>query len=360
DTGLIKYFDLKRKVYTPERRDLFPGAGGCYFILASRGCPFSCTYCSNSLYHSIDPRFRKVRKRSVGNILSEMSWARRKGFKSFYIADDSFFSFSKPELEAFGRGYKREIKKPFSVVGLNPKALAAPDADKKLKILLDCGLSDVRIGVQSGSDNTLKVFNRGYKAADVPKMLEVIDRNRKTIWPAPYDTLHVALDFICDAAWETDEDKIATIRLAQKLLRQYSIFFYTLVYLPGTTIYHMAREKGWVSSHEKDIYLRGIAGVDDNIYNRILFLIAVSKERGVTLKDSLIDHLVELSGSDRPRAQEMVDSIVECINGVEMHHKVNLAHAAIHPYLTGFNEWTKTKGDVGRKVLFRSYHQPYG
>ncbi|MFH1189194.1 MAG: cobalamin-dependent protein, partial [Candidatus Omnitrophota bacterium] len=147
DTGLIKYFDLKRKVYTPERRDLFPGAGGCYFILASRGCPFSCTYCSNSLYHSIDPRFRKVRKRSVDNILSEMSWAAGKGFKSFYIADDSFFSFSKPELEAFGRGYKREIKKPFSVVGLNPKALAAPEADKKLKILLDCGLSDVRIGV---------------------------------------------------------------------------------------------------------------------------------------------------------------------------------------------------------------------
>jgi radical SAM superfamily enzyme YgiQ (UPF0313 family) len=191
-------------------------------------------------------------------------------------------------------------------------------------------------------------------------LLEPIEKNRSTIWPPPYDKLHVALDFICDAPWETKEDKVATIKLAQKVLTQYSIFFYTLVYLPGTEIYTQALNNGWIDNNIKDIYLRGIAGVDDNIYNRTLFLVAVTKERGFTISDKVVDHILELSGSEPEIAKDMINSIINCVNRIESHHKVNLKHAALHPYLSGFNEWTKTSGHVGRKVLFRSYHEPYG
>ena len=86
----------------------------------------------------------------------------------------------------------------------------------------------------------------------------------------------------------------------------------------------------------------------------------VAKERGITLSDGLIDHILKLSKQAPETAKEIMDSVISCINKIEEHHKVNFKHAASHPYLTGFNEWTKTIGDVGRKVLFRSYHQPYG
>lgn len=360
DTELIKYFDKERKLYTPRKGGLFPHMQDCYFILASRGCPFSCTYCSNSLYHSINPRFKKVRKRSIDSIITEMQYALNNGYKSFYITDDNFFSFTMNELEEFKGKYLQKIRRPFSVVGINPNNFRQADAERKLVLLLECGLTDVRIGVQSGSDSTLKIFKRNYKSKEVPGLLMPLDRNRKTIWDPPYDKLHVSLDFICDGVWETREDKIATIKLALKVLNQYSIFFYTLVYLPGTEIYRKALDSNWISNNETDIYFRGIAGVDDNIFNRLLFLIAVTKERSVNLSEELIDHILKQAETDEGAATEIINSFISCVTTVEKHHGVNVQHSGLHPYLEGFNEWTKTTGQVGRKVLFRSYHEPYG
>jgi radical SAM superfamily enzyme YgiQ (UPF0313 family) len=360
DIEYIKFFDKKNKLYTPEKGNLFPHTKDCYFILASRGCPFTCTYCSNSLYHLISSKYKKVRKRSVFNIIEEMEYALENGYKSFYITDDNFFSFDINDLRIFGEEYLKRIKMPFSVVGINPNNFRQSSAEEKLKILLESGLTDVRIGIQSGSDKTLKVFKRNYKSEEVPELLAPLDRNRKTIWEPPYDNLHIALDFICDGVWETNDDKKDTIKLALKALKQYSIFFYTLVYLPGTQIYNEAVKNNWIDNNEDDIYFRGIAGVDDNIFNRILFLIAVTKERSITLSEKLIDHILEVARLDIDMAKELINSIIDCINSVEEHHSVNLEHAALHPYLKGFNEWTKTTGQVGRKVLFRSYHEPYG
>jgi len=360
DTEYIKYFDKKNKLYTPEKGSLFPHPKDCFYILASRGCPFSCTYCSNSLYHSMASEFKKVRKRSISSIIEEMEYAVDNGYKSFYISDDNFLSFNVNEFRVFKEEYLKRIKMPFSVVGINPNNFRQSSAEEKLRILLESGLTDVRIGIQSGSDKTLKVFKRNYRSKDVPKLLAPLDKNRNTIWDPPHDNLHVALDFICDGVWETNDDKIDTIKLALKILKQYSIFFYTLVYLPGTQIFHEAIKNGWIDNNEDDIYLRGIAGVDDNIYNRILFLIAVTKERSITLSDKLIDHLLEVARLDIDMAKELINSIIDCINGVEVHHNVNLEHGALHPYLEGFNEWTKTAGQIGKKVLFRSYHEPYG
>lgn len=360
DTDLIRYFNSKNKVYTPDKKELFPHGGNSYFILASRGCPFNCTYCSNSLYHKLDDRFRKVRKRSINNILDEMDIAVANGFESFYITDDHFFSFTVEEIRHFNSEYKKRISKPFSVVGINPSNFRSSSAEIKLSLLIDCGLSEIRIGIQSGSNGTLERFKRSYRAEDIPELLKPIEKYRKTIWNSPHDRLHVALDFICDAVWETEDDKIDTIKLAQRVLTQYSIFFYTLVYLPGTEIYNLAIKNGWIASKESDIYLRGIAGVDDNIYNRILFSTAVAKERGITFPDGLIDHILDVYHKDQGLAECIIDFIIDSINGTEKHHGISLTHATLHPYLTGFNKWSKTSGEKGRKVLFRSYHEPYG
>lgn len=360
DTNLIKFFDLERKIYTPEKTKLFSLAENVYFVLASRGCPFVCTYCSNSLYHSLDKNFSKVRKRSISNIINEMEYAVENGFTSFYITDDNFFSFGLDELKEFNAQYKSKIKKPFSVVGINPNNFRSQSTNEKLSLLIDCGLSDIRVGIQSGSEKTLKYFKRGYKVDEVIRLLATLENHRKTIWPYPYDKLNIALDFICDSPWEADEDKIATIKFALKILKQYSIFFYTLVFLPGTELYLQAFKNKWIDNNYKNIYFRGIAGVNDNIFNRLLFLIAVMKEREITISEKMVDHILEVAKHDLNMAEEIINSFLKSISGIERHHNVNLDHAALHPYLTGFNEWVKTSGEVGKKVLFRSYHKPYG
>ena len=359
DTGGIKYFDTQRKIYTPEATHLFPKAGS-YYMLASRGCPYSCTYCSNHFYHAMDKRFRRIRKRSVESILAEMEQALAIGYEAFHLIDDHFFAFTMEEIEDFSHQYPRRINRPFLVAGMNPNDFRNASAERKLELLLAAGLTDIRIGIQSGSNKTLAEFRRGYKAEELPGLLEVIDRHRQTIWPAPHDRMHVWLDFITDSPWETDQDKQATLELALDVLKEYSVNSFTLVYLPGTELYERALKEGWIKDRVRDIYQRGIAGVDDNIFNRLMFLIAVFKERGVTPERELIHHLLEVARSDEDKAKQIVTGLLRAMHEVELHHHVDLTHAVSHPYLTGYTEWSKTTGDVGRKVLFRSYHEPYG
>ena len=359
DTSAIMFYSIENGLYAPNKTSTFTNSAPIYYILGSRGCPFSCTYCSNSLFHALDKQTRKVRKRSVENIIKEMKYAVSNGFEAFYIADDNFFSFSIEEIELFSVLYK-EISKPFSVVGVNPNNFRSNSAERKLQLLLGCGLSDVRIGVQSGCNETLRRFDRGYKAEEISALLLPIDRNRETIFPAPKNKLHVALDFICDSPWESVADKHETVRLANAVLEQFTIFFYTLVHLPGTKLYEDALRNGQIQDHVKDIFQKGIAGVEDNPSNRLLFLIGVLKERGASLDPDLLEHLLRLSQENLELFLSTVDCLIAIVNSVENHHGVDLEHGAIHPYLTGFNAWTKQTGQVGKKVLFRSYHQAYG
>lgn len=356
----ITYYDFPKKVFRkPELEDIFPHGGKNYFIMTSRGCPFNCAYCCNNLFAKLNKAFTRVRRRSVANIISEMKMAKDAGFKGFYLADDNFLSFSLAEIRSFSGLYNASIKMPFGIAGINPNNMRAKDSAQKLDLLLKCGLSDVRIGAQSGSNKTLKIFNRKYTAEELPGLLKIFE-DRDTIWKGKSKKLRVAIDFICDAPWETDEDRTSTLKLANNLLNTYGIFFYTLIFLPGTDIYELALNKKWIKSRERDIYLKGIAGVSDNIYNRIFFLIAVLKERGCGMPDEMISHLLDLYGENPGLSEKLVDFCIKAINDNEKHHGLNLEHLTIHPYLKGFNKWEKTVGEKGKKVLFRSYHQPYG
>jgi len=356
----ITYYDTRDNAFSkPALLDLFPHGGKNYFIIGSRGCPFNCTYCSNSLFAKLNRSFVKVRRRSPENLIEEMEKGKDAGFKGFYIADDNFFAFTLDDIKVFAGLYKSRINLPFGVGGINPNNMKAKDSSRKLDILLEAGLSDVRIGVQSGSDKTLKILKRNYTAGELPRLLRHFE-NRKTIWGKPGDRLRVAVDIICDSPWEDEKDKLETLKMANGLLSRYGVFFYTLVYLPGTEIYDLARREGWIKDEESDIYLKGIAGVEDNVYNRLLFLIAVLKERRSRIPEEIITHILKADRENPALSKGIIDSVIKTVNDVEEHHSFDGGHLTIHPYLKGFNAWEKTVGRKGKKVLFRSYHEPYG
>lgn len=356
----ITYYNIaNNKFEKPTIDNMFPHAGRNYFILASRGCPFKCAFCSNSLFAKLNKDIVKIRKRSVANIIQEMKMAKDAGFKGFCIADDNLLAFTLEEIEEFSKQFRTIINLPFGVTGVNPNNMRSEHSAKKIDLLLNCGLSDVRIGVQSGSNKTLKIFNRRYTAEELSGLL-ICFENRKTIWEKPNDKLRVVVDFICDSRWEEMDDKLATINLANNLLSTYGIFCHTLIFLPGTEIYDLAIKEGWIEDKAKDIYLRGIAGVEDNIHNRLLFLIAVLKERGGRLPNDIIAHILKIDDRDHLLAEKFVDLIIMVVNDVEKHHSFSTNYLTLHPYLKGFNKWTKKVGQEGKKVLFRSYYEAYG
>lgn len=356
----ITYYNFKNDSFEkPTVDNFFPHGGRNYFIMASRGCPFRCTYCSTNLIGKLNKNFMRVRKRSVQNVITEMERAKQAGFEGFYISDDNFLAYTLEEIENFSKLYSSKINLPFCIAGLNPNNMRTPKSGRKLDLLLNHGLSDVRIGVQSGSNKTLKMFKRAYTAEELPELLSVF-RNRRTIWKEPHDRLRVVVDFICDSPWEDEKDKLETLELANNLLPVYGIQFNTLIYLPGTDIYELALKKGWFEDKEKDIYLRGIVGVEDNIYNRLLYLIAVLKERGSKVPDEVISHILQVYREEPDLSTKFIDFLIKIVNDVEEHHCFNTDYLTLHPYLKGFNKWTKTAGQKGKKVLFRSYHEVYG
>ncbi len=234
-----------------------------YRIMTSRGCPFSCTYCSNNalrkIYSGAGPY---VRGRSVGNVIEEMKEVKHSlGIKMFRIMDDSFLWHSKEWLSDFSKQYKRFIDLPISCL-----SNTANLSEEKLRLLVDSGLEHIQLGVQSGSDRV----NREIYGRDVPSERTLAICAMIKALPVP---LKVTLDLIFDSPFESDEDRIETIRFLAKVNRigiSYHLGKFSLRFYPGTALYEKALHAGFLNCHNKqDSYERSFQYVKNTFLNNV-------------------------------------------------------------------------------------------
>lgn len=137
---------LRRNVYPPN-------LGRQYPIMTQRGCPYSCSFCIESVYQ--DRYGHGVRRRSVDVVIEELVQAKqRHGIKAVMFYDDVFTTHPK-WLREFAPRYKAEVGLPFW-------CYTYPRTTRKEEILLlkDAGLVSITIGIQSGSQTVLKEYNR--------------------------------------------------------------------------------------------------------------------------------------------------------------------------------------------------------
>lgn len=117
-------------------------------FLASRGCPYNCTYCFNHKLKEIyRGKGRYVRKRSVGNLLKEIKEMRKKyPLKTVRFVDDTF-TLDKKWLYEFLEKYEKEISLPFTCLA------RANEVDERLiKKLKEAGCVGVTFGIESGNE----------------------------------------------------------------------------------------------------------------------------------------------------------------------------------------------------------------
>lgn len=228
-----------------------------YFVLATRGCPFVCSYCYNNYFVNTynennkvsenKDRPRKLRYRSVDSVLDEIRErvARYPFLRHVSFSDDDFFARKLDDLQYFARRYKAEVGLPFGC-----SAIPASINQEKLELLADCGLATVQIGIQSGSDRlnreVYKRFLPMWKVMDHIKILEKV---------AIPTGMRVTADFIIDNPYETEEDQLQTVINTLDLPTFLRTNIFTLTYYPGTEIYNMALKDGIISG-EKDTYLQ--------------------------------------------------------------------------------------------------------
>ena len=205
-------------------------------IMASRGCPYHCSYCCNSvfnaLHHGKGPR---IRRRTVGNVMTEILTLLER-FPRVKRIDfiDEVFAWDKEWTAAFIERYRKEVNLPFQCAQ-HPNIV---DRDV-LRMLRDAGLERVEIGVQSGSERIRKQY---LERPVSDQQLILTSELLKEIGLVPF------YDFIIDNPYETDTERKETLDFLLKMRRPFHLHVFALKYFPGTVITRKALEAGLISA----------------------------------------------------------------------------------------------------------------
>ena len=230
-------FDMQHvtdRTSEPMSKDIYISQlGSRYSTIWALGCPYKCTYCSNSKFLANHGDYAKIRRSSVVHLIDELMEVKRThDYVQFIeLMDDNFLALTLDEIKEFARLYKEKIGLTLFVPGIHPLTVNK----EKLDVLADAGLKKVRMGIQSGCENTLSFYGRDTNVDRIIKATTILASFVPKIIPPFYD-------MIIDNPIETAEDKLKTLKLLNELKRPYLLYVYSLRVIPGTKLYDYAQD----------------------------------------------------------------------------------------------------------------------
>jgi radical SAM superfamily enzyme YgiQ (UPF0313 family) len=228
-------------------------------VLAGRGCPFNCTFCSNHRIRKIQEG-RYVRFRSADHIIEEIKLLQKRYRFSEILFDDDICWIDRDLVHEFADRYKKEIGLPF-MFSARAEIL---DGDKLTK-LKEAGGIRVGFGVEHG-DQTFR--NQVLRRKTTNKQMLEVTRIAKEIG------LQVKTLNMVGLPGETPELHQATIRLNQQIqpdVAGISIFYP----FPGTDLYDLCLKEGYLK--EKQALLKD----DDVIYKKSVLMMPQYKSKEI-------------------------------------------------------------------------------
>ena len=234
-----------------------------YMTQPTRGCPFACTFCVNNAYLAMHPHQKPIRKRSVDNIIMELQKAKDQIPFIRYIMfdDDAFFLMSLDEIKDISKKYKELIKIPLIITGATPSTLTK----EKLSLLVDAGLIEMRMGIQTAGASTKKLYKRPHTNQQVENAVRMVNEFKGKV--------RAKYDIILDSPWDSDQDSIETLMFLSKLPTPFWIGLFSLVYYPGTEVYNRAKKDGLIKDDLNDVYRKTFQAAKKTYYNRLFFLL---------------------------------------------------------------------------------------
>jgi anaerobic magnesium-protoporphyrin IX monomethyl ester cyclase len=129
--------------------------GDMYLTMASRGCPYTCSFCFNNFFAKLPDgkRGKYVRQRSVEHVMSELKWAVSRYTIRIVDFQDDVFTVNKNWVKEFCERYKKEIGLPFQCL-IHPQYFDEDIA----KWMKDAGCVWIQMGIQT-MDETFKHEN---------------------------------------------------------------------------------------------------------------------------------------------------------------------------------------------------------
>lgn len=146
---------------------------GCFFghrirglsgVMSSRGCPFSCTFCTHK---GLIP----YRKRSVENVVAELKEMESHGVKYVVFYDDNFLMDKQRALQIMRRIMEEGIRLKMVVQG------RVDSADPEFyRTLRRAGVVMILFGIETINQDVLDFYQKGITSYQITRAIELCDR----------------------------------------------------------------------------------------------------------------------------------------------------------------------------------------
>jgi radical SAM superfamily enzyme YgiQ (UPF0313 family) len=299
----VPYIDYSpENKYAINKKQLIENDGrydnyvGAYPMLTSRGCPFSCTYCHNSLVKDIYKGERYCRQRSVDHVIGELRREKERNpdLKMISIYDD-VFPMNSNWISDFSEKYKKYIDLPFWCF-IHPNFVKHSVIEK----LVSVGCNNICLGCQTFSENTLKLYDRKTSLQKLREALAILKKYN----------VNVQIDLISSNPLESEEDKRATFNFLIDLPKntafnspphkKWGLSISRLTLFPNTVIYNLIQERKKVTGE----YMPVVENDKWEAFWEMLYQL--------TLHDYLPkDELVALANSYEQFSAEYADCTIE-------------------------------------------------
>lgn len=199
-------------------------------IITTRGCPFSCTFCSAYITAG-----RTVRQRSVDNIMKELRMLYSDyGIRRFVVFDENI-TLKHSHIKAFCQSV---IDSGLKIAFELPNGIRLDTLNIEiLSLMRRAGFSErVAVGIESGSERILKLMKKGLTKDEIREKVELL--NRAGFRPIGY--------FIVGFPTETADDIEETVSFAMSL-KLYRAGFMPFHPLPGTESFRFLIEAGEIT-----------------------------------------------------------------------------------------------------------------
>jgi len=195
-------------------------------IFSSRGCPRRCIFCARPVISAL------FRARSAENVVDEIEYWYRKGYRQFNFEDDNF---NLKKNRVFKICDEMERRGLAGMLIRCSNGIRADRADRDiLARMREVGFRYLAIGVDAGNDRMLEVIKKG----------ETMEQIETAIQNACDLGYNIKLFFVFGNPSETTEDVLDMARLSLKYPIG-EVHFNNIIPYPGTELFKWIQENNY-------------------------------------------------------------------------------------------------------------------
>jgi len=217
---------------------------GLYVTMTSRGCPNACSYCCFSYLQELyKGKGKRIRQRSVENVMNELRTNKEKYKIKFVAFMDNCFGYNQKWLREFAPVYQADIGIKFWCI-MHPRDVT----EETLKHLKRAGCHTIDMGVQSWNERVRKeVLRRDVGNDTMARAIQLVKNAG----------IEIMTDSIFDLPGQTEDDILESARRYAEI-RPKRIYFYMLRHYPNTLITRLAKQDNLLTSSRYEEVMDGV------------------------------------------------------------------------------------------------------